>query len=93
MKLTQAEIGLIDGRWIKVASTDSQLGSFADLCDFSSLFGSMKPTGNGWVATPTTYGGQNVYKVLQSGQAGYAYITNSATPSAGRGRGVGLGER
>ena len=32
------------------------------------------------MATPTTYQGQSAYEVTQSGQAGYAYVINSATP-------------
>jgi hypothetical protein len=80
INLTQADIGLIDGRWIKIKSTDAQTGSFSQLCDLSSLLGSLKPTGTGWVATPTTYEGRSVYEIIQSGTPGYGYVTNSATP-------------
>jgi hypothetical protein len=79
-KFTQAEIGLVDGRWIKVKSTDAQMGDFSQMCNSSSLIGDLKPTGTGWVATPTTDEGQNVYEITQSGTPGYAYITNTATP-------------
>jgi hypothetical protein len=82
LKFTQAEMALVADRWIKVKSTDSQAASFADLCNFSSLFGSMgTPTGTSYVATPTTYEGHSVYEIIASGQPGYAYITNSATPT------------
>ena len=37
--------------------------------------------GDAYVATPTTYAGQSAYEVTQSGQQGYAYVTNSATPT------------
>ena len=80
INLTQADIGLIDGRWIKIKSTDAQTGSFSQFCDLSSMLGSLKPTGTGWVATPTTYEGRSVYEVIQSGTPGYGYVTNSATP-------------
>jgi hypothetical protein len=80
INLTQADIGLFDGRWIKLKSTDAQMGSFSQLCDLSSLFGSMKPTGTGWVAAPTTYEGRSVYEISQSGTPGYGYVTNSAAP-------------
>ena len=80
VKLTQADIGLIDGRWIKVKSTDAQMANFSQLCDLSSQFGTMKPSGSGWMATPTTYEGRSVYEVIQSGTPGYGYVTNSATP-------------
>jgi hypothetical protein len=82
LKFTQAELALVAGRWLKVKSTDSQAASFGDLCNFSSLFGSMgTPTGTSYVATPTTYKGRSVYEFIASGQPGYAYITNSATPT------------
>jgi hypothetical protein len=80
MKLTQAEIGLMDGRWIKVKSTDAQMGDFSQMCNSSSLIGGIKPTGTGWAATPTTDEGQNVYEITQSGAPGYGYVTNTATP-------------
>jgi hypothetical protein len=82
LKFTQAEIALVAGRWIKAKSTDAQLGSFGELCNFSSLFGSMgTPTGTSYVATPTTYEGHSAYEFIESGQPGYAYVTNSATPT------------
>ena len=82
LNFTKAEMALVAGRWLKVKSTDSQAASFGDLCNFSSLFGSMgTPTGTSYVATPTTYEGHSVYEFVASGQPGYAYITNSATPT------------
>jgi hypothetical protein len=82
LKFTQAEKTLVGDRWIKAKSTDAQLGSFATLCNMSSLFGSMgTPTGTSYVATPTTYEGHRAYEFTQSGQPGYAYVTNSATPT------------
>jgi hypothetical protein len=82
LKFTQAELALVVGRWLKVKSTDSRAPSFGDLCNFSSLIGSMgTPTGTSYVATPTTYDGHSVYEFIASGQPGYAYITNSATPT------------
>ena len=82
LKFTQAEIALVGDRWIKAKSTDAQLSSFGDLCNFSSLFGTMgTPTGTSYVATPTTYEGRSAYKFIQAGQAGNAYITNSTTPT------------
>jgi len=80
MNFTQAEIGLIDGRWIKVKSSDAQMGDFSQMCNASSLMGETKPTGTGWVATPTTDDGRNVYEITQAGQPGYGYVTNTATP-------------
>ena len=56
------------------------MGDFSQMCNSSSLIGEIKPTGTGWAATPTTDEGQNVYEITQSGQPGYGYITNTATP-------------
>jgi hypothetical protein len=81
LKLSQAAQALVADKWIKVKSTDSQIGDLPKICSFSGLFGSLKtPSGASFVATPTTYQGQSAYEVTQSGQAGYAFITNTGTP-------------
>jgi hypothetical protein len=81
LKLSAAAQALVADKWIKVKSTDAQIGDLPKICSFSGLFGSLKtPTGASFVATPTTYQGQSAYEVTQSGQQGYAYVTNSATP-------------
>jgi hypothetical protein len=81
LKLSKAAMALVADKWIKVKSTDSQIGDLPKICSFSGLFGSLKtPTGASFVATPTTYQGQSAYEVTQAGQQGYAYVTNSATP-------------
>jgi hypothetical protein len=82
LKISKAALALVADKWIKVKSTDTQIGDLPKICSFSGLFGSLKtPTGAAYVATPTTYAGQHVYQVTQSGQQGYAYVTNSATPT------------
>ena len=81
LKLSKAALALVADKWIKVKSTDSQIGDLPKICSFSGLFGSLKtPTGASYVATPTTYQGQSAYEVTQAGQQGYAYVTNAATP-------------
>jgi hypothetical protein len=81
LKISKAALALVADKWIKVKSTDAQIGDLPKICSFSGLFGSLKtPTGASYVATPTTYQGQSAYEVTQSGQQGYAYVTNSATP-------------
>jgi hypothetical protein len=81
LKISKAALALVADKWIKVKSTDTQIGDLPKICSFSGLFGSLKtPTGASYVATPTTYQGQHVYEVTQSGQQGYAYVTNTATP-------------
>jgi hypothetical protein len=81
LNIGKAALALVNDKWIKVKSTDSQIGDLPKICSFSGLFGSLKtPTGASYVATPTTYQGQAAYEVTQSGQQGYAFVTNSATP-------------
>ena len=81
LKISKAALALVADKWIKVKSTDTQIGDLPKICSFSGLFGSLKtPTGASYVATPTTYQGQHVYEVTQSGQQGYAYVTNTTTP-------------
>jgi hypothetical protein len=81
LKLSKAALALVADKWIKVKSTDAQIGDLPKICSFSGLFGSLKtPTGASYVATPTTYEDQPAYEVTQSGQQGYAFVTNSATP-------------
>ena len=81
LNISKAALALVNDKWIKVKSTDTQIGDLPKICSFSGLFGSLKtPTGASYVATPTTYQGQAAYEVTQSGQQGYAFVTNSATP-------------
>jgi hypothetical protein len=81
LNISKAALALVNDKWIKVKSTDSQIGDLPKICSFSGLFGSLKtPTGASYVATPTTYQGQAAYEITQSGQQGYAFVTNSATP-------------
>jgi hypothetical protein len=81
LKLSAAAQALVADKWIKVKSTDAQIGDLPKICSFSGLFGSLKtPTGASYVATPTTYQGQPAYEVTQSGQQGYAFVTNTGKP-------------
>ena len=81
LKLSKAALALVADKWIKVKSSDAQIGDLPKICSFDGLFGSLKtPTGASYVANPTTYQGQPAYEVTQSGQQGYAFVTNSATP-------------
>jgi hypothetical protein len=82
LHLTQAELALVADKYIKVPTDNAQLADLAKICSISGLFGELPtPTGTSYVATPTTYNGKSAYKVTQTGQAGYAYITNSSTPT------------
>ena len=81
LHLSQAALALVADKYIKVPTNNAQVADLAKICSFSGLFGQLPtPTGTSYVATPTTYNGKSAYKITQTGQAGYAYITNSSTP-------------
>ena len=81
LHLSQAELALVADKYIKVPTNNAQLADLAKICSFAGLFGELPtPTGTSYVATPTTFNGKSAYKVTQTGQPGYAYITNSSAP-------------
>ena len=73
LHLDKAALALIADKYIRVKSTDKQLGDLAQECTFAGLLGSMsKPTGKDYTAVPVTYNGGPAYEVTQSGQQGTA---------------------
>jgi hypothetical protein len=81
LHLDKAALALIADKYIRVKSTDKQLGDLAQECTFTGLLGSMsKPTGKDYTAVPVTYNGGPAYEVTQSGQQGTAFVANTATP-------------
>lgn len=81
LHISKAALALIGDKYIKVPTGNSNVADLSKICSFSGLFGELPtPTGTSYVATPTTYQGQRAYKVTQSGQPGYLYLTNSSTP-------------
>ena len=81
LHISKAALALIGDKYIKVPVNNANFADLAKICSFSGLFGQFKtPSGTSYVATPTTYQGQHVYEVTQSGQQGYAYVTNTTTP-------------
>jgi hypothetical protein len=81
LHLDKAALALIADKYIRVKSTDKQLGGLAQECTFAGLLGSMsKPTGKDYTAVPVTYNGGPAYEVTQSGQQGTAFVANTATP-------------
>ena len=81
LHVSKAVLALVADKYIKVASTNSQVAALSKICSFNGLFGQIPtPTGTSYTATPTTYEGQSGYKVTQAGKAGYLYIVNPAKP-------------
>lgn len=81
LHLDKAALALIAGKYIRVKSTDKQIGDLATECTFTGLLGSLsKPTGKDYAAVPVTFNGGPAYEVTQSGQQGTAFVANTATP-------------
>jgi hypothetical protein len=77
----KAALALLEGKYIKVKSTDSLVGNINNLCSLSGLLGTTGPTsGRRFAAQATTYKGQPVLKMTQPDRAGYAYISDTARP-------------
>ena len=81
LHLDKAALALIANKYIRVKSTDKQLGDLGKQCTFTGLLGSLsKPTGKAYAAVPVTYNGGPAYEITQSGQQGTAFVANTATP-------------
>jgi hypothetical protein len=81
LHLSQAALALVADKYIKVPTNNAQLADLTKICSFSGLFGTLPtPTGTSYVATPTTYNGRSAYQIIQTGQTGSAFITNSSAP-------------
>ncbi len=81
LHLDKAALALIANKYIRVKSTDKQLGDLGKQCTFTGLLGSLsKSTGKAYAAVPVTYNGGPAYEVTQSGQQGTAFVANTATP-------------
>jgi hypothetical protein len=81
LKLSKSAQALVQDKYIKVKTTDSQITDLTKVCSFNGLFGSLpKPSGTTFKALPTNYNGQPAFAVTQAGKPGTAVISNSATP-------------
>jgi hypothetical protein len=81
LHLSNAALALVADKYIKVKSTDSQIGDLAKECTFSGLLGSMtKRNGKDYTAAPVTFDGAPAYEITQTGQQGTAFVSNTATP-------------
>ena len=81
LHLSKAAMALVAEKYIKVKSTDSQIGNLVQICSFSGLFGSLpKITGTSYVATPGTYNGVPAYQLTQAGNAAAPTSRTPAIP-------------
>lgn len=81
LHLSKQAMALVADKYIKVKSSDKQVGSLTTVCTFNGLFSSLpKPTGANYTAVPVTYQGAPAYQITQSGKPGVATVSNTATP-------------
>jgi hypothetical protein len=79
--VSEATLALLADKYIKLKSNTTQFGALVKICSSSGLFGALPTTtGNGYVATPTTYSGRSAYKVTEASNPGQAYISKAAAP-------------
>jgi hypothetical protein len=77
----KAALSLLEGKYIKVKSTNSLIGNVSTLCTMSGLLGGVSPAaGSGYVATTSTFNGQPAIKITQPGRPGYAIVSDTAKP-------------
>jgi hypothetical protein len=74
-----AAIALVNGRYLKLSTSDSNMGSLADLCDVSQLFSSDDPSGKTTKGAVTTLGGTRVLP-LKDADGSVAYVTDTSKP-------------
>jgi len=74
-----AAIALVNGRYLKVSASDSNMASLADMCDVSQLFSSDDPSGKATKGAVTTLGGTRVLP-LKNSDGSVAYVTDTSKP-------------
>jgi hypothetical protein len=74
-----AAIALVNGRYLQVSASDSNLASVASMCDVSQLLSSDGSSGTVTKGAVTTLGGIRVLP-LKSSDGGVAYVTDTSKP-------------
>jgi hypothetical protein len=81
LHLNKQAMALVADKYIKVKTSNKQVGNLTTVCTFNGLFSSLpKPSGLNFTATPVTYQGAPAYQITQSGKPGIATVSNAATP-------------
>jgi hypothetical protein len=77
-----AAIALIDGRYLKAATSDSNVASFANLCNLNSLVSSLNSSNSDTFTkgTVTTLNGQQVLPITDKTHGGTLYVTDTSSP-------------
>lgn len=72
-------IALVNGRYLKGATSDPNVAGLAKICDVNQLLGGLKAQGTISKGTVTTLGGQRVLPINDS-KGGTMYVTDTSTP-------------
>ena len=91
-----ATIALINGRYLKLSASNSNMASLADMCDVSQLFSSDNPSEKVTKGAVTTLGGTRVLS-LKDSDGRVAYVTDTSKPrlvefAAPKGSSAGTGK-
>ena len=73
-------INLVNGKYIKVSSTDKTMGSVADLCDVSQMFSTNGKQDSLSKGKVTTLNGTRVLPLNDSSEGSVSYVTDTGKP-------------
>jgi hypothetical protein len=77
----KAALSLLEGKYIKVKSTNSLVGNVSQLCTLTDLLGTVgQASGSGYTDTLSAVGGQPAIRIAQTGHSGYVYVSDTAKP-------------
>ena len=75
-----AIINLVNGKYIKVSSTDKTMGSLADLCDVSQMFATSGKQDTLTKGKVTTINGTRVLPLNDTAEGSVSYVTDTSKP-------------
>jgi len=76
--MSKKNMAQVEGKYIKMKATDSQVSDLATVCTFPGLLGQLdKPAGAAFVAVPATGSAGPGYRVTEAGQHGAAFVAKA----------------
>lgn len=78
---TGAVLSILSGKWLKVPSSGSGLGSLSSLCDASGLAHGFAKNDTGFTkGATTTINGQPAQELIQPSDSAHVYVSESSSP-------------
>jgi hypothetical protein len=78
---TGAALSILSGKWLKVPSSGSGLGSLSSLCNASGLARGFAKNETGFTkGATTTINGQPAQELIQASDSAHVYVSESANP-------------